>query len=271
MKPSEVPSSLVAALPRGVDATWSHLPGLGRGAWRVRRADGADLVVRQAGEAEELAARAAADVAVGPVVVASAEGWLATEYLDGAGLTGLELGRPVVLDELAVLLRRLHSCDLILPEAPMADARHRYVAGLSPTGLPDGLLAAVAEAERVELDLSSAGTGLVPAHLDVVANLLMTRSGLRLIDFEYAAAADPARELGQVIWEAEVGRGGARRLVSAYGKDVAAGEESAAAWAWVTGVTWTAWALCQPDSPVLRRFGLRSWERLRNYWWRPAR
>ncbi len=270
MKPEAVPAALVGAIPRAIDAAWSPLAGLGRGSWLVQRSEGADLVVRQSSAVEERAARAAADLAVSPVVVASAAGWLATEYLSGANVTGLELSRPPSLDELAALLRRLHSCDVDLPAAPLSDARREYVACVAPDRLPDGLLAAVGDADRLERSLVSSSSRRVPAHLDVVANLLRTPSGLRLIDFEYAASAHPARELGQVIWESEINRAGARRLVGAYGCEGVVTHEMAHAWAWVTGVTWTAWALACDDSSVMERYGRRSWERLRDYWGRPT-
>jgi thiamine kinase len=270
VKPAQVPRALVAALPRGGGAEWSHLSGLGAGAWLVRRPEGADVVVRQASETEERAARAAAEVAVGPIVLASAEGWLASEYLDGVRVTALELSRPVWLAELAALLRRLHSCDVALAEAPMADARRAYAANLGAGELTDPLRVAIDDADRLERELSGTAPSLVPAHLDVVANLLMTSGGLRLIDFEFAAAADPARELGQLIWEAEVDGAGARLLVDAYGSDGVGGYERAVAWSWVAGVTWTAWALSHGDSIVMRRYGLRSWERLQSHWWRPT-
>jgi thiamine kinase-like enzyme len=106
----------------------------------------------------------------------------------------------------------------------------------------------------------------VPAHLDVVANVLATQRGLRLIDFEYAAAASPARELGQVVWEAELDRQGLGRLVRAYGTGAGVAEEATAGWAWITGVTWTLWALARQDTPVLQQYARRSWERLQHYW-----
>ncbi|MEO8107520.1 MAG: phosphotransferase [Actinomycetes bacterium] len=257
-------------MPRATDANWTPLAGLGRGSWLVRRAEGPELVVRQASEAEEQAARAAADVAVGPVVVAGAECWIATEYLPGGHVTPLELSRPDRLDELAGLLRRLHSCDLLLPLSTLADSRDAYVSAIGAEQLPDGLRGAAREADRIEESLDSESSLCVPAHLDVVANLLATPVGLRLIDFEYAAGADPARELGQVIWEAELAREGAQRLVGAYGTDVGVTEGRAVAWAWVTGVTWTAWALTFDDNLVMIRYGRRSWERLRDYWGRPS-
>jgi thiamine kinase len=270
VKPAAVPAALVAAMPRAIDAAWSPLAGLGGGSWLVQRPDGADLVVRQTSEVAERATRAAADAAVGPAVLAGAGGWMATEYLPGANVTGLELSRPPILDALAALLRRLHTCDVNLPAATLSDARREYVARVAPERLPDGLHTAVGEADRMERSLASSSSLLVPAHLDVAANLLLTPSGLRLIDFEYAAAAHPARELGQVIWEAEIDRAGAQRLVGAYGCETVVTHEMAQAWAWVTGVTWTAWALAFHDNSVMERYGRRSWERLRGYWGRPT-
>ena len=63
----------------------------------------------------------------------------------------------------------------------------------------------------------------MPSHLDVMANVLSTDRGLRLIDFEYARSAPPARELGQLIWEGELDRRGADRLVSSYQPGAAGG------------------------------------------------
>ena len=269
MKPDGVPAALAAALPRAPYATWSPLSGLGRGSWLVQRSDGPDLVVRQASAVEENATRAAADVEAGPIVVAGAEGWLVTEYLPGVHVTGLELSRPARLDELAALLRRLHSSDLTVPAAPLADSRRAYLDAIGTEQLPDGLRAAAREADQIEEQLDSGSSPRVPAHLDVVANLLATPLGLRLIDFEYASAADPAREVGQVIWEAELDRAGAQRLVHSYGweGDITVGR--AIAWAWITGVTWTAWGLSSADSAILNRYGRRSWERVRGYWGGP--
>jgi thiamine kinase len=270
MTPPSVPGALVDAAELGAGATWSRLAGLGGGAWRVHRADASDVVVRSASDVEQQAAGAAADVGVGPRVVALAAGWLVVEYLAGAHLMTLELSRPVVLSDLASLLRRWHSCDVRLPEVELAEARHGYLEQLASSRLPGSLLSAAAEADVVERRLVSAGAARVPAHLDVAANVVATATGLRLIDFEYAGAAEPAREIGQVIWEAQLDPAGAERLVSAYGPGDGVSVWSTREWAWVTGVTWTLWALSREGDASARCYARRSWEQMNTFWGRPT-
>ncbi len=270
MKPPEVPPELIDAAGLGVGATWSWLAGLGGGAWRVERAHAPDVVVRPATDVEQRAAGAAADVGVGPTVVAMADGWLVVEYLRGAHLTTLELSRPPIVSELARVLRRMHSSDVHLPEVELAGARHRYLEQLDTSSLPGSLLSFAAEADEVERRLVSDGVTPVPAHLDVAANVLATPSGLRLIDCEYAGAAEPARELGQVIWEAQMDPTNVERLVSAYGPREGVSERSTREWAWITGVTWTLWAFCRAGDHSTRCYARRSWEQMNTFWARPT-
>jgi thiamine kinase len=233
----------------------------------MRPISGPCIVLREASEVEVTAARAAAVAHVGPAVVAWAGGWLAVDYLPGRHVSTLELSRPTVLAELADLLHRWHASDVTsLPEAPLAPIRQGYLASIPSAAMPAGLEADSACADALERQLEQSAQRRVQAHLDVVANLLATPHGLRLIDFEYAASATPARELGQVVWEAELDRPGLGRLVRAYGMDADVAEEATAGWAWITGVTWTLWALACQDSPVLQQYARRSWERLQHYW-----
>lgn len=260
---------IIAVIPDASGASWSRLPGLGGGAWLIHRVCEPALVVRAASDREVLAAQAAAAVQVGPSVVASAGGWLAVEFLSGTGVTTLEVSRPMTLVQLAQLLHRWHAVSLQLPEAPMASARSAYLAEVDQTMLPNGLLRAAELADTVELELESTAGRRVPGHLDVVANLMRTPAGLRLIDFEYTATTTPARELGQVAWEAELDRRGASRLVAAYGAGDEVTDAAVAAWAWVTGVTWTIWAARRTGDPHMQRYARRSWERLKVHWARP--
>jgi hypothetical protein len=187
---------------------------------------------------------------------------MVTEWLPGERLCALELGRPAVVDGVAELLRRWHLCSVELPPASMQAARADYVESAGLPALP--WLGAVDEAEQ-----SLPASPRVPAHLDVAANLLMTEVGPRLIDFEYAASATPAQELGQLVWEAELRPPQADRLVHAYwGSGAGAAERaSVTTWAWVTGVTWALWAAGRPE---LAGYGRRSWERLTGHWALPA-
>jgi aminoglycoside phosphotransferase (APT) family kinase protein len=193
---------------------------------------------------------------------------MAVEYLVGAHLSVLELSRPQVLADLGRLLRRWHDSDVALPEASLMAARASYLAAVPDGRLPAGLVSAAADADAVEAELTRGSLRHGPAHLDVVANLVVTDSGLRLIDFEYAASADPARELGQVVWEAELDRTAARRLVQAYAPGGGVADTATDSWAWVTGVTWTIWAFA--DAGGLQRYALRSWERLQSHWSSPG-
>ncbi len=266
MTGAPIPGHVVAAIPGAAGATWSQLAGLTGGAWLMRPISGPAIVVREASDGEVSAALAAATVHVGPAVVVSSAGWLAVEHLLGSHLNALELSRPTVLADLADLLRRWHEADVTLAEAPMAPLREAYLEGIPSGALPAGLKADAARADALERQLEKTSVRRVPSHLDVAANVLATPRGLRLIDFEYAAAADPARELGQVVWEAELDRQGLCRLVRAYGTDARVAEEATAGWAWITGVTWTLWALALGDSAAMPQYGRRSRERLQHYW-----
>jgi hypothetical protein len=256
VKGQPVPDDVAAAIPGG--------------AWLMCPANECAVVVRAASGQETLAATAAAAADVGPRVVAAPEGWLAVEYVQGRHLGALELSRPAVVAELANLLRRLHQTDVTLAEASLGRARAMYLADLPPDSVPTALKLDASRADDWENQLEDASGRRVPAHLDVVANVLVTSHGMRLIDFEYAAAVDPARELGQVVWEAELDLRGLERLVDAYGADTGVAVEATAAWTWITGVTWTLWAMAREGDPVLERYARRSWERLQRHWSRPG-
>lgn len=263
------PEAFLAEIPDADSATWSKLPSLTGGAWLLSRSGRPDLVVRPASDVEVTAARAAELSRVGAPVVAVRQGWMAVEYLLGEHVSVAELGRPQLLSDLGRLLRRWHDSDVALPESPLMTARASYVAAVPDRRLPPGLAAAVADADAMEVELARARRRQRPAHLDVVANLIVTDAGLRLIDFEYAASADPARELGQVVWEAELDRAAAGRLVQAYDPTGGVAETATEPWAWVTGVTWTVWAYAHADQWNLQRYARRSWERLRSHWAAP--
>jgi thiamine kinase-like enzyme len=270
MRPPDVPEELIDAAELGADAHWTWLAGLGDGAWRVHSGRSSDVVVRPASEFEQRAARAAAEADVGPTVVATTGRWLVVEYLSGSHLTALELSRPYLLRELGQLLRRWHDCDVHLPPVDLAEARHGYEERLASADLSSTLMTFAEQADDVEERLVSAHVTRVPAHLDVVANLMSTPSGLRLIDFEYAGTAEPARELGQVIWEAQLDARGARRLLEGYGPRDGVTEESTREWAWVTGVTWTLWALSRAADASTRCYARRSVEQMNTFWGQPT-
>jgi hypothetical protein len=175
-----------------------------------------------------------------------------------------------VLADLADLLHRWHQTELTLPAAPLSSARVAYLAGIPSDEVPAALKGDAALADDWEARMEKESPCRVPAHLDVVANVLATPRGLRLIDFEYVASADPNRELGQLVWEAELSHASARGLTEAYWRPVGDGSRhllDVAAWAFVTGVTWTLWGAGDPELALWTR---RSVERLRRHWTRAA-
>jgi hypothetical protein len=267
------PAAVIAAL--GVDPSGlKPLPAMTGRAWLLRARHRDDLVLAPADAVQATAARAAAECDVGPRVVDHVDGWLVCEWLVGTHLTPLELRRPGVLLDLAALLVRWHSCQLNLPVVPMSQSRQQYAAAAG-TRVAPALANAIEWADEVEGDVQAASDRWVPAHLDVVANVLSTARGLRLIDFEYARSAPPGRELGQLIWDAELDQRFAEMLVTAYlaarGEPAngAADEVAAAAtWCALSAVTWTTWALAR-QGDGMQRYARRSWERLVSHWARP--
>jgi hypothetical protein len=177
-----------------------------------------------------------------------------------------------VLDDVAHLLYRWHRAPLEAPVRPLhvARATYRERAVIANPGAVRALEPWDASAGRREAQLLGRPAGQVTGHLDVAANLLRTPHGLRLIDFEYVASADPNRELGQLVWEAELTEASARRLTEAYWRPVGDGARhlpDVAAWAFVTGVTWTLWGAGDPGLALWTR---RSAERLQRHWTRAA-
>lgn len=269
MSAPPLPTSLLEAVPELREATWATLRGLTTGAWLATAPGGDAWAVRPAGSLEVMATEQAAALRVGPQVRAAAGGWLVTELLSGTHVGALELSRPPVLEEVAALLHRWHRAPLELPGRPLAEARQTYLRRVegAESSLIQALAPLLAEADRRESKLVRRPAGAVTGHLDVAANLLRTPAGLRLIDFEYAASTDPNRELGQLVWEAELSARSAHRLTDAYWRPVEPPSRrhrgDVAGWAFVVGVTWTLWAAGQAG---LRMWTRRSAERLRGHW-----
>jgi thiamine kinase-like enzyme len=265
----ELPAALLEQVPSLARATWSRLPGLSRGAWRASTGEGPALVVRAAGPVEAAATERAAASRVAPPFVAADAGWVVTGWVEAQHVGLLELSRPAVLAEVAQLLHRWHGVVLDVPARPLRAAREEYrtrAREVSPD-VVEALASFEAAADRREARLVASPAGRVTGHLDVVANVLRTPQGLRLIDFEYVASTDPDRELGQLVWEGELSATSAARLVDAYWPDSGGRRQAhldqVAGWAFVTGVTWTSWGASDPS---LRPWTRRAFERLRHHW-----
>jgi thiamine kinase-like enzyme len=143
--------------------------------------------------AEHAAAKAAAELGVGPEVVAfvEPEGYLVTRFVEGEPVPVEEMRRPEALHETAALLRRVH-------EGPTFPARFdsfRVVEAYRATAIAHGVTvpadyeAAKARADEIERQLGSRPEH--PCHNDLLnANFIRGEDGIRIVDWEYAGMGD---------------------------------------------------------------------------------
>jgi thiamine kinase-like enzyme len=189
-------------------------------------AGGETFVLRIGGEDTELlgidrdiehdASRAAAELGIGPEVVAflEPEGYLVTRYVEG------EVGRAR-LEEVAPLLLRFHGGRPIagrfdsfrVVEAYAELAREYGVA------IPGGYAAAREVADRI-----AARRGRVelrPCHDDLLAaNFIHDGERVWIVDWEYAGMGDPAFDLANFAVNNGLDEDGDRALLEAYGGGV---------------------------------------------------
>ncbi|MCC6303606.1 MAG: phosphotransferase [Rhodobacteraceae bacterium] len=153
---------------------------------------------RKAGEAGIAPRLVAADAAAG-VLVFEALGrdwtWGRTDVLR----------RPATLERLLAAKRRFQGVEPLEEGRSVFDliARYGTFAREQATALPATLPPALAAVARVAAALAAAGTDRLPCHADGAAANVMTGPGgeVRLIDFEWARATDPAHDLGTVLAE----------------------------------------------------------------------
>jgi thiamine kinase-like enzyme len=165
--------------------------------------DGAAFVLRVGGErtellgidrhAEEAAARTAAELGVGPEVVAfvEPEQSLVTRFVEGEPVPDEEMSRPGTLREVARLLRRVHDG----PPFPARFDSFRVVEDYAATARAHGVeppppyRAAKARADQIERRLGE--QPLAPCHNDLLgANFIRSPEGLHIVDWEYSGMGD---------------------------------------------------------------------------------
>ena len=188
-------------------------------------ADGGTFVLRIGGKdtellgidrsAEHAASSVAADLGLGPEVVAyvEPEGYLVTRYVDG------EVGK-VDVDRVGAALRRLHHG----PTFPGRFDSFRVVETYRTTarehgvGVPSAYEPAKELANQIERRRSRAP--FRPCHNDLLnANFIDDGARLWLVDWEYAGMGDPFFDLGNFAVNHELTEESERVLLSAYGSD----------------------------------------------------
>jgi thiamine kinase-like enzyme len=168
--------------------------------------------------AEHAASRIAADLGLGPEVVAfvEPEGYLVTKYVDG------EVGK-VDVERVGAALRRLHGG----PSFPGRFDSFRVVEAYSATAqehgvrVPSAYERAKGLADQIERRRSPAP--LRPCHNDLLnANFIDDGVRLVLVDWEYAGMGDPFFDLGNFAVNHELTKESERALLTAYGSEDAA-------------------------------------------------
>lgn len=187
------------------------LPGISHRSFRVDTDQGAFVVkLREAGAAQVLSVAdeyrvheraAAAGVAPGVVGFDAEAGVLVTRFVDGSAPLGkAEAGEPRVIGELAGLLDGLHgvAADGVAAFTAEAHAR-RYVEAAGRMRVLDAPDRALAD-ELVGLgaDVDAMPAERVVCHTDLVASNVLAARRLWLIDYEYAALADPVVDLASL-------------------------------------------------------------------------
>jgi thiamine kinase-like enzyme len=193
------------------------------------RCDGEAYVLRIGGKdtdllgidrrAEHAAAQAAADLGVGPEVVAfvEPEGYLVTRFVEGEPVPPEELRREAPLREIATLLRRVHEG----PDFPVRFDSFRVVEAYRATAVAHGVkVPAVYEAAKARADEIERTLGPRPehpCHNDLLnANFIRSPEGIRIVDWEYAGMGDRFFDLANFAVNHDLGADDEALLLEAY-------------------------------------------------------
>jgi thiamine kinase-like enzyme len=173
--------------------------------------DGQTLVLRIGGKdtealgidrrAEVAAARMAADVGVGPEVVAvvEPEGYLVTRFIQGEPIPPERMRTPEVIQRLTPRLRAIHAA----PSIPARFNPHRVVETYAATAaergvaIPDDYAWARERSDAIER--ARGPQPEVPCHDDLLnANFIWAGDEIWIVDWEYAGMGDRAFDLGNL-------------------------------------------------------------------------
>jgi thiamine kinase-like enzyme len=152
-------------------------------------------------EVEHAATVAAAGVGVGPEVIAfiRPEGYLVTRFIEGTGVSDLQVHSPETIERVANSLRRIHDGPpipgLFVP-LRICEA-YRALAGARGVTIPPEYELAAAIGRRIELACLANPVELRPCHNDLLnANFIDDGGRIRIVDWEYAGMGDPFFDLG---------------------------------------------------------------------------
>ena len=188
---------------------------------------GADVVVRLCSDGvdilgidrsvEDVATRRAAELGIGPEVVAYYPDLevLVTRWVDGGEQPAAELREPGVLARVAGALRAFHGSDDLGKDFTVVALARRQVAAARD---PDPRLTqAIQLGARIDAALTGDEHTPVPCHNDLLgANFVGSGGGLRIVDWEYAGMNDRYFDLANFSVNNELSEDADRALLEAY-------------------------------------------------------
>jgi thiamine kinase-like enzyme len=223
------PDAIVERVWPGKQATVEPLGGgITNRNFRVR-VEGCDYVLRIGGkdtellgidrEAEHRASLVAAELAVGPEVVAfvQPEGYLVTRFIAGSPVPPDEMRRPETLRRATAVLRRIHDG----PAIPGRFDSFRVVEDYARTASRHGVRVPPdyewAKGFADEIEGARGSPPPRPCHNDLLnANFIDDGESIRIVDWEYAGMGDPAFDLANFSVNHDFGRDENEALLEEY-------------------------------------------------------
>jgi thiamine kinase-like enzyme len=181
-------------------------------------------------EAEQIAGRAAAELGIGPAILAAEPECVVTDYVAGEPMDASAVRASP--EPVAAALRSFHDAGVELPVrfwVPELLAAYARIVTERGAALPGEYEQAVRITERIAAVLPLYEP--VACHDDLLpANVLSvdTAGGVMLVDWEYAGMGHRLFDLGNLAVNAELGPSEEARLLAAYLGEPPSGRQSAA-------------------------------------------
>lgn len=154
-----------------------------------------------------------------PVGLFPEENLFLVEYISGRVSNLKRAGSKDSIRQLAALFRKLHSGPRFKDTVDLFAQTRQYFATAQKLGswMPKNVAYLMQSIKRIEKQLKKK-SWIRPAHLDLmIANVIHTKKGLKLIDWEYAGNADCRYDLAMISFKARYSKGQDELLLNNYG------------------------------------------------------
>jgi thiamine kinase-like enzyme len=190
--------------------------------------DGSSYVLRVCGKdtdllgidrvTEHVASLRAAEVGVGPAVVAfvESEGWLVTRFIEGRGVPPEEIRGPDGIRRVAQVLQRIHGADAIPGRFDAHAVVDQYRAEAEAHFVPIPGEFAVAHLVSEQIRRARGPQALVPCHNDLLNANFLDDGEIRVVDWEYAGMGDRFFDLANLSVNHDFGLEEDNLLLAAY-------------------------------------------------------